>query len=439
MDEQAVTDAVGASAMRKALWHIVPLMLLAYLCGYMDRVNVGFAAVQMNVDLGFSATIYGLGGGLFFLGYALFEIPSNMLGVRYGSRRWLARIMITWGLLSAGTMFVHTPVQFYVMRFLLGVAEAGFWPGIIYYFALWFPMTHRGRAISRFYVASPLASVVMGAMSGWLLGLDGLMGLRGWHWLFVVQGLPSVAMGLVLLRWLPDTPASVAWLTVDEKAWIEGGLAHEAALIGAPRTHDPFAALRNPGVALLATTGFFTSGIMTTLGLSAPLLLLAATRLDTVHVGYLVSIGGVIGAVAMLVAGDHADRRGDRFLNAFWLILVMAGALLAIAAAPSPLAVMLAYLAFAATCFTINMLLSSGWAEVLHVRELAVGAAAINSVANLGGFALPFAWGAARDATGGFGMGLVALAVFALVAAGLTMRVRAGVRRRRAPMDVRIQ
>ncbi|MDB5676579.1 MAG: transporter, family, tartrate transporter, partial [Sphingomonas bacterium] len=307
-----------------------------------------------------------------------------------------------------------------------------------YYFALWFPMTHRGRAISRFYVASPLASVVMGAMSGWLLGLDGLMGLRGWHWLFVVQGLPSVAMGLVLLRWLPDTPASVAWLTTDEKAWIEDGLAREAALIGAPRTHDPFAALRNPGVALLATTGFFTSGIMTTLGLSAPLLLLAATRLDTVHVGYLVSVGGVIGAVAMLLAGDHADRRGDRFRDAFWLILVMAAALLAIAAAPSPLAVMLAYLAFAATCFTINMLLSSGWAEVLHVRELAVGAAAINSVANLGGFALPFAWGAARDASGGFGVGLVALAMFAVAAAVLTLRVRAGVRRRRAPIAVGI-
>ena len=430
MDERPVPDSVGASAMRKALWHIVPLMLLAYLCGYMDRVNVGFAAVQMNVDLGFSATIYGLGGGLFFLGYALFEIPSNMLGVRYGSRRWLARIMVSWGLISAATMFVHTPIQFYVMRFLLGVAEAGFWPGIIYYFALWFPMTHRGRAISRFYVASPLASMVMGVLSGWLLGLDGLLSLRGWHWLFLVQGLPSVMMGLALLRWLPDTPASVAWLTRDEKAWIEDRLAHDAALIGAPRSHNPFVALRNPGVLLLCATGFFTSGIMTTLGLSAPLLLLATTGLDTMHVGYLVSIGGVIGAVAMLVAGDHADRRGDRFRDAFWLILVMAVALLTIALAPSPMSVMLAYLAFAATCFTINMLLSSGWADVLHVRELAVGAAAINSVANLGGFALPFAWGAARDASGGFGVGLVALAVFALVAAVLTLRVRAGVRRR---------
>lgn len=426
MDEQAT---IGASAMRKALWRIVPLMLLAYLCGYMDRVNVGFAAVQMNVDLGFSATIYGLGGGLFFLGYALFEIPSNILLTRYGARRWLAWIMISWGLLSAATMFVHTPFQFYVMRFLLGVAEAGFWPGIIYYFALWFPMTHRGRAISRFYVASPLASVVMGAMSGWLLGMDGLLSLRGWHWLFIVQGLPSVAMGLVLLRWLPDTPASVAWLGSDEKAWIENRLAQEAALIGAPRSHDPLASLRNPGVALLAVTGFFTSGIMTTLALSAPLLLIATTGLDTAHVGYLVSVGGVIGAVAMLAAGDHADRRGDRFRDAFLLILVMAGALLTIAAAPSPLVVMAAYLAFAATCFTINMLLSSGWAEVLHIRELAVGAAAINSVANLGGFALPFAWGAARDASGGFVYGLAALAVFAGVAAVMTLSVRARVRR----------
>jgi MFS transporter, ACS family, tartrate transporter len=173
-----------------ALWHILPLILLSYLCAYMDRVNVSFAAIQMNVDLSFSATIYGLGGGLFFHGYALFEIPSNMLAVRYGSRRWLARIMITWGLLSAAMVYVRTPTHFYVMRFLLGVAEAGFYPGVIYYFASWFPACHRGRAVSRFYVASPLASVVMGGISGALLGLDGVADLRGWQWLFLVQGLP---------------------------------------------------------------------------------------------------------------------------------------------------------------------------------------------------------------------------------------------------------
>jgi ACS family tartrate transporter-like MFS transporter len=430
MDEQAVPDAVGTSAMCKSLWHIVPLILLAYLCAYMDRVNVGFAAVRMNVDLGFSATIYGLGAGLFFLGYSLLEIPSNILLVRFGSRKWLARIMITWGLLSASTMFIRTPMHFYVMRFLLGAAEAGFWPGLIYYFACWFPMSHRGRAISRFYIASPLAAVVMGAISGWLLGLDGLAGLRGWQWLFLVQGLPSVVMGLILLRFLPDAPATVAWLTAAEKSWIAERLAHEATLIGEPATHNPLAPLRNYGVLLLAATGFFSSGVMTTLSLSAPLVLVAKSGLDTVHVGYLVSLGGVIGAIAMVAAANYADRRGDRFLNAFWLILVMAGALLIVAVAPSPLLVMTGYLGFAATCFTVNMLLSAGWAEVLHVRELAVGAAAINSVANLGGFAMPFAWGAARDASGGFAVGLVALALFSLAAAALTLRVRANVRRR---------
>jgi ACS family tartrate transporter-like MFS transporter len=428
MQEQQDIEAAGQSAMRKAMWRIVPLILLAYLCAYIDRVNVGFAAVQMNVDLNFSATIYGLGAGLFFLGYSIFEIPSNMLAVHYGPRRWLARIMVTWGLLSAAMMFISTPLHFYIMRFLLGVAEAGFYPCLIYYFAIWFPMSHRGRAVSRFYVSSPLASVVMGAMSGWLLGLDGLSGLHGWQWLFLVQGLPSVAMGLVLLRTLPDEPAKAQWLTNDEKAWITGELAREAALIGEPQSHNPLASLRNPRVLLLSATGFFTSGIMTTVALSAPLVLLASTGLETTQVGFLVSIGGVLGAVLMLFAGGYADRRGDRFLNAFWFILLMAGALCIMALAPSPLLVMLAYLAVAAACFTVSMLLSSGWADVLHLRELAVGAAAINSVCNLGGFVMPFGWGAAKDATGTFTLGLAVLAVFCLIAAALAMRVRSRVR-----------
>lgn len=163
---QLPESAVSRSAMSKVFWRILPLIALAYLFAYMDRVNVSFAAAQMNDDLKFSATIYGLGGGLFFLGYALFEIPSNLMLVRFGARQWIARIMITWGLLSAGMMFVQTPMQFYVVRFLLGVAEAGFYPGVIYYFSSWFPPCHRGRAVSRFYVASPLSSVVMGGISG---------------------------------------------------------------------------------------------------------------------------------------------------------------------------------------------------------------------------------------------------------------------------------
>ncbi|EGD60692.1 d-galactonate transporter [Novosphingobium nitrogenifigens DSM 19370] len=423
----------GRSAMRKAQWRIVPLVALGYLCAYMDRVNVGFAAVRMNADLGFSATVYGLGAGLFFLGYALFEIPSNLVAVRQGPRRWLARIMISWGIVSAAMMLVRTPMQFYAMRFLLGAAEAGFWPGLIYYFAMWFPVSHRGRAVSRFYVASPLASLVMGAMAGALLALDGMAGLRGWQWLLLVQGLPSVAVGFAFLRLLPDKPQTVDWLTQGEKAWIAGELAREAETLDAPPGHDVLAALRNPRVLGLAATGFFSSGVMTTLSLSAPLVLLGATGLDATRVGYLVSVGGVIGAVTMIAAGDWSDWRGDRFLNAFWMILAMAGALLMLALARSHAVAIVGYLGFAATCFTVNMLLSSGWADVMHPRERAVGAAAINMIANLGGFAMPYAWGAMRDATGAFTTGLVGLTFASLVAATLALVVRRSHAAQQAP------
>src|SRR5437660_5576264 len=195
-------EALERSAVAKASWRLLPLIALGYGISYVDRVNISFAALQMNRDLHFSATIYGLGGGLFFLGYALFEIPSNLMLVRFGARRWIARIMFTWGLLAVGMMFVRSPMQFYIMRFLLGVAEAGFFPGVLYYLSGWFPVAQRGRAVSRFYVAVPLASVVMGGVSGQLLALDGIGQLQGWQWLFLAEGLPSVLMAFLLLRWL---------------------------------------------------------------------------------------------------------------------------------------------------------------------------------------------------------------------------------------------
>ena len=428
----APTPEVGRSAMRKALWRILPLILLAYLCAYMDRVNVSFAAVQMNVDLAFSATVYGLGGGLFFLGYALFEIPSNLLLVRYGARKWIARIMITWGLLSAGMMFVDSPMMFYVLRFLLGVAEAGFYPGVIYYFSGWFPVCHRGRAVSRFYVASPIASVVMGGISGMLLDLDGAMGLQGWQWLFLVQGLPTVLIGFIVLRFLPEAPASVSWLDAPERDWIERELAREQAEIGEDRGHNVLAAFRNPVVLLFGALGFVLIGTITSFILSAPMVLTGATGLGIHQVGWLVSAGGLIGAGVMLFAGDYADRRGDRFLNAFWYAMLLAGALFLILLAPSPLIVMGAYLAFAAACFTIPMLTSSGWSEVLGRGELAVGAAAINTMSQIGAFTMPFAWGAARDATGSFDLALGALVVMALATAALTLVIRREILGRRA-------
>lgn len=430
LHDRALADAaVERSAMTKAFWRILPLIALAYLFAYMDRVNVSFAAAQMNADLKFSATVYGLGGGLFFLGYALFEIPSNLMLVRYGARQWIARIMITWGLLAAGMMFIQTPLQFYVVRFLLGVAEAGFYPGVIYYFSGWFPWTHRGRAVSRFFVASPLASIVMGGISGALLDLDGRGNLQGWQWLFLVQGLPAVFVGLLVLRFLPDAPATAGWLTEPEKKWLQDTLAHEQARLRQPVGHNLFAAFRNPRVLLLGVIGFLLIGAITTFILSAPLLLAGATGLEATRVGYLVSLGGIGGAVAMLIAGTFADRRGNRFHTAFWWTLLMAGAFLILCLSPPPALVIAAYLMFATACFTIAMLTSSGWADVIHVRELAVGAAAINTMAQIGAFVTPFAWGAARDATGSFQAGLLALLVMTLLLALLMMVLHLQVRR----------
>ena len=241
-------DAIGRSAMAKAMWRILPLILLAYMVAYIDRVNVSFASLQMNDDLKFSATIYGLGGGLFFLAYALFEVPSSLMLARVSAPQWIARIMVTWGLLAAGMMFVRTPLQFYVMRFVLGVAEAGFFPSVIYYFAGWFPMVCRGRAVSRIYVASSLASIVMGAISSSLLRLDGTAGLRGWQWLFLVQGLPAAMLGLILLRFLPREPATASWLADREKECENtgrfGSSPRRCFRARAGRTIDPMAVRR---------------------------------------------------------------------------------------------------------------------------------------------------------------------------------------------------
>ena len=312
------------------------------------------------------------------------------------------------------------PWQFYTVRFLLGVAEAGFYPGVIWYFSHWFPPCHRGRAVSRFFIASPLSSVLLGAVSGWLLALDGNAGLQGWQWLFLVQGLPTVLVGLAVWRWLPERPAEVSWLSDAEKAWIADQLAREQARLGPPRHTGMFAALRNPRVLQLGILGFLLIGAITTLVLNTPLVLTAATGWTTGEVGWIVSLGGLLGAGMILWAGNFADRRNSRFPDALVHSVLLAAALLTLALSSSPLLTVAAYLVFATACFTIPMLISSGWADLLSVRELAVGAAAINTVSQIGAFVTPFAWGALRDATGDFRAGLFLL--FAL-ATGLCAMV----------------
>lgn len=413
-------DAIARSAIAKMTRRILPLLAVSYLIAFMDRVNVSFAAIRMNADLGFSATVYGLGGGLFYLSYAAFEVPSNVFLARFGARRWIARIMVTWGLLAAGMMFVRTPLQFYVMRFLLGAAEAGFFPGVVYYMAHWFPRAHRGRAISRFYVSGALSAVVMGGVSGALLGLDGTAGLRGWHWLFLVQGLPAVFVGVLVLLFLPDALGTARWLTAEEKTWVADELASDTARIVEPDAHDVFAALRNPLVLQFGVVGFLTIGAMVTLTLSAPLLLQDATGLDATKVGYVVSLGGVLGALGMLFTGWYSDRRGERFTTMVVSTALTSAAYLTLALATSPAVVVAAYVVFMTAWTSVTLSQVMAWPDVLHVRSLAVGSAAINSASQAGAFLMPFAWGAAKDATGGFRAGLFGLAAVALLATVLS-------------------
>jgi MFS transporter, ACS family, tartrate transporter len=404
-------SAIARAALSKASWRILPLLGLGYLIAYMDRANVSFASLQMNLDLGFSATVYGLGAGMFFLSYSIFEIPSNLLLVRFGARRWIARIMITWGILAAAMMFVATPMQFYAMRFLIGMAEAGFFPGVIYYLTHWFPGAQRGRAISVFYLFNPLATVVMGVLSVWLLSLDGLGDLRGWQWLFLVQGLPAVLIGLAILVWLPDAPAKAKWLSDAERSWLTGALARDQAQHGAPEHGSLLASLRNPLVLWLAMMYMLSIASWQTLSLSGPAVLKAATGLETATVGYVVSLGGIMGVLAMLTAGWFCDRRGRRFAPLLFGLCAEVAALLVIALAPSVPLVVLGYLTLAGATGAVAVSQTTIWTDVFPVRVLGINAAAINTFLQMGTFVGPIAFGMARDGTGSYTAGLLGLPV----------------------------
>ena len=233
------TIDLSATAVARVSRRLIPFLFLLYILNFLDRVNVGFAALEMNRDLGFGPAVYGFGAGVFFLGYCLFEVPSNLVLYRTGARLWIARIMVTWGLAASAMMLVHTPWSFYAFRFLLGVAEAGFFPGIIFYLTYWYPARERARAYAWFLAAIPVCGVIGGPISGALLGLDGRLGLQGWQWLFLLEGIPSVLVGIAVLWLLPDRPRDARWLPAAERAWLEERLAAEGADRVAPPRREP--------------------------------------------------------------------------------------------------------------------------------------------------------------------------------------------------------
>ena len=419
------------SAMLKASWRILPLLGLGYLIASIDRFNVSFAATQMNADLGFSATVYGFGSGLFFLSYAIFEIPSGLCAARFHARRWIARIMISWGLLAAGMMFVRTPVQFYAMRLLLGMAEAGYFPCAMYAVANWFPLAYRGRATSRFYAFGSLAGMVMGVLSGWLLDLNGLAGLRGWQWLFLAEGLPAVVLGIVILRFLPSAPAEATWLVEPERAWIEQELAREGASFGALAERHIMTALRNPVVLQLAVIGCLTIGSYVAFTLFLPSILLSATGLGIRQVGYLTSAGGLLGFGGMLASGWHSDRLGERFTHLLPSMLLVAASLLTMAVSTSAVLSVAAYFVFAVVWPAVTLSHVVICIEVVPRRMAGVTMAAVNTLCQLGAFVEPWLLGISKDRTGTYRLGLMLLPVAFVAATGVALNVRRQLRARR--------
>lgn len=409
--------SIGRSALRKATLHLLPLLCGGYLIAYVDRVNVSFAALQMNRDLHFSASAYGLGAGLFFLSYAICEVPSNLLLVRVGARRWLSRIMLTWGLLSMAMMFVRTPREFYVARLALGAAEAGFFPGIIFYLSQWFPSAAQSRAISRFYVAIPLSSVVMGAVAGMLLNLNGHLHLAGWQWLFLAEGLPAIFMGLLFLRYLPDGPGKARWLTPDEQHWILSRLESEAANQRREHSHENIAsAFREPRVWLIGTFLFCAYTGWYGVSFIMPTLIKKTIGLSNTKTGFAVALFGLLGAASMLFSGWLSDRNRERYFHTLVPTLGLVAVYLAISLSTLPWLVLSAFALF----FMFGMATQPPvWAlptTFLNGKSAAVGIAIINTLSICGGLIGPSWLGFAHDITGTYERGVMTLAVPALIA-----------------------
>jgi len=415
-------EAVGRSAIRRASWRLIPLIGLGYGTAYMDRVNISFASLQMNRDLHFSATVYGLGAGLFFLSYAICEVPSNLLLVRFGARRWLARIMLTWGILAMAMMFVRTPLQFYIMRFLLGMAEAGFFPGVLFYLMQWFPPEMRARAVSRFYVSLPLSSTVMGSIAGALLNLQGRLGLAGWQWLFLVEGLPALVLSAVFFLCLADSPGDATWLSVDERAWLIDRIRVDTESGG--HTHDVIRALRDPRVLQLGLVFLCMLGASYAYTFSAPAILQKLTGFSTTRVGYLIAVMGLLGAVAMIVNARHSDRSGERYWH-----IILPFSLIACGYAVGGLTKLpwLGVPGFALAVISYSALqgpLLSLPSTFLKGKSMAAGIAAMNTIGMIGGFLGPYWMGFAKDFTGDYQHGLLTLTVPTLIAASLILLMR---------------
>jgi ACS family tartrate transporter-like MFS transporter len=403
----------------KVSWRLLPLIVVIYFVAYMDRTNVSFASLSMNQDLGFTAYIYGWGAGIFFLGYFLFEVPSNVILEKIGARLWIARIMITWGIAAAVMAFVVGPVSFLTLRFLLGVAEAGFFPGMILYFTYWFPSKYRARVIAALFLAVPGANAITAVVSGALLQLDGILGLRGWQWLFILEAIPAILLAFAVLALMTDRPATAKWLEPQERDWLEGVL--EAERSRKVKTHGEFTlyqALTNTTVLLLSSI-YFTI-VTATYGITFFLPpILKALGFSDFGTGLATALPYTIGTIGMLLWSWSSDRHNERRMHFVVACLLATVGLIAVGWFTGSYWAIMA-MSFAAV--GIYGAKPAFWplpSAFLTGSAAAGGIALVNSIGNLGGFVGPYAVGWIKDATGSFEVGLYFLAACALASAVL--------------------
>ena len=420
-----MADQLAVSTLGKVRRRLIPFLFLLYIVAYLDRVNVGFAALDMNRDLGFTAAVYGMGSGLFFLSYTLLEVPSNLLLARLGARVWIARIMFTWGVMSTAMVFVAGPTSFYLLRILLGAAEAGFFPGLIYYLTHWFPARERARAVALFMTATAMAGVIGAPVSSLLLQLDGVLGLRGWQWLFLVEGLPAILLAPVVLSYLTERPSDAAWLEPAEREWLAKEIAAEQAhTAGAHLTfRDAYRSGRLWAISLV-----YLCIVVAFYGISfwLPQIMQAASGLGSATIVLLSAIPYVAATAGLVIVGTRSDRTGERRWHLAVPCLIGAAGFVLTVLVPSTLTNSLITLSIAA--FGIWGTLGPLWTfptAFLRGTAAAGGIALVNSIGNVGGFAGPFLMGWIREATGGFSAGLLTLAGFLVLGALIAWRMPA--------------
>ncbi len=419
-------EGVEERTVRKVFGRIMPFLGLLYIVSFLDRVNVGFAALSMNRELGFSSTIYGFGAGIFFLGYFTMEIPGNLIMAKVGARIWIARILITWGIISGLTAFVSTPGQFYAVRFLLGVAEASFFPGIIYYLSTWCRSKDIARAVAFFMMSLPVCNIVASPLSTFLLGFD-WMGLSGWKWLFILEAVPAIVLGIMCPFFLTNRPEEAKWLDDEERTWLVGVLAAERAAKQERRKYTLMQAFADRDVVILS--GVYCAWICGFYGVTLFLPILVkglSSSLSNQMVGFLVMVPYIFGFFAMYFIGRHSDKSGERrYHTVAGLLLGAFGLAGSVLFADISIFVSMVFFTFA----VMGIYGSFGpfWsipASFLTATAAAGGIAMINSIGNLGGFVGPYAMGFIHDATGSFAGGIVFLVACMLSAAGLLMMVR---------------